>query len=145
MKGLLRTREFYSILISLTVIFLAMIYLVPVETNPWGVAIITVLLVGCSQGWIIYHHRRRERQARHDAITEIQLMLKDQINSQLTVIQSMSNLRDIRQEEAHQARDYITRSVNSISAALNELSEDSLLSWQRRYRVSARQKPLPLD
>jgi len=44
-------------------------------------------------------------------------MIKDQINSQLTVIESMSNLREIQHEEAHQARDYITKSVSNISAS----------------------------
>lgn len=131
-------------LLSLTVVFTSIVWFVPAGFNPWVVGLICVALTGSITIWIYHRLLTRGRSLRNEAIGEIQLMLKDQINSQLTVIESMSNLREIQQKEAHQARDYITKSVNTISASLNELSEDSLLRWQRRYRVDTRSPQLPL-
>ncbi|MBE36144.1 MAG: hypothetical protein CMI16_11430 [Opitutaceae bacterium] len=76
--------------------------------------------MGGITGWIYHRLQTRGKRVRDEAISEIQ------------------------QEEAHQARDYITKSVNTISASLHELSEDSLLRWQRRYRVDSRSPVLPL-
>ena len=87
--------------------------------------------------------RRRQRQARIEAFDEIQQMLKDMINNQLTVIQTMSNLREARPEETARACDYITRSVSNISSVLHELSEESLRRWQRQYHKRATSSPSP--
>jgi len=144
MKGYLYNREVHLMVLGLAVLFACIVWLVPAGFNPWIVGTFCVVVIGTIKGWIYHRLLSRERQARDKAISDIQLMLKDQINSQLTVIESMSNLREIRNEEAHQARDYITKSVNTISSSLHELSEDSLVRWQRRYRVDARDLSLPL-
>ena len=144
MKGYLRHREVHLMLLGLAVVFVSIVWLVPAGVSLWAVGLFCVILMGSVSGWIYHRLHTQGKRVRVEAICEIQLMLKDQINSQLTVIESMSNLREIQQEEAHQARDYITKSVNTISASLNELSEDSLLRWQRRYRVDSRTPVLPL-
>jgi len=131
-------------LLGLAVVFVSIVWSGPAGISPWAVGLFCVILMGGITGWIYHRLQTRGKRVRDEAISEIQLMLKDQINSQLTVIESMSNLREIQQEEAHQARDYITKSVNTISASLHELSEDSLLRWQRRYRVDSRSPVLPL-
>lgn len=132
-------------LLGLTLVFITIVGLIPAGVSPWVVGLLTVGLFGGITAWVYHRLRTREKQVRQKAISDIQLMLKDQINSQLTVIESMSNLREIQREEANQARDYITKSVNTISAALHELSEESLIRWQRRYRVEPHDLSLPLD
>ncbi len=131
-------------LLGLAVVFASIVWSGSVGISPWVVGLFCVIVMGGITGWIYHRLQTRGKRVRDEAISEIQLMLKDQINSQLTVIESMSNLREIQQAEAHQARDYITKSVNTISASLHELSEDSLIRWQRRYRVDPQSPTLPL-
>lgn len=144
MKGYLHNREVHLMVLGLAVLFASIVWLVPSGSNPWIVGVFCIIVIGSIQAWIYHRLRAREQRARNEAISDIQLMLKDQINSQLTVIESMSNLREIRNEEAHQACDYITKSVNTISSSLHELSEESLIRWQRRYRVDSKNPTLPL-
>lgn len=145
MKAHLRNSEIYLILIGLLIFFIDIVWAALSGFNPWIAGGICVVLVGAIQWRVYWQLKQREQQARDEAISEIQHMLKDQINSQLTVIQSMSNLREVHQENSEQAHDYVTRSVNTISGALNELSAESLRRWQRRYRVEPTQESLPLD
>lgn len=73
-------------------------------------------------------------------------MLQDQISHHLAVIDAMSKLRVARPEENQRARDYISRSVGTISAALDQLSEESLRSWHAKQaatqtRLAAADRP----
>jgi len=131
-------------LLGLAVVFASIVWSEFAGISPWAVGLFCVILIGGIAGWIYHRLNTRQKRVREEAICEIQLMLQDQINSQLTVIESMSNLRKIHQEEAPQARDYITKSVNNISASLHELSEESLLRWQRRCRADSSSPSLPL-
>ena len=90
-------------------------------------------VVGVIHGVLFWLVRRRQREVRITTIVELQGMLKDIINNQLTVIQAMNNLREARPEEARRACDYTSRSVTAISDALQHLSEESLRSWQAKY------------
>lgn len=139
MKTLLRNMELYFSLGGLLVILFTVVLISPRGYDPWVMGAITVLLAGMLQALTIWLVQRRQRRLRHKVFHEVQQMLKDLINNQLTVIQTMSNLREANPAEANRACDYITRSVNTITAALHELSEDSLQRWQRQYE---RQRPL---
>jgi hypothetical protein len=137
MKLLLRNLEIILSVAGVLVVLAAVVLISPYGFNPWAVGAVTAIAVGLIHGVIFWLVRRRQRQARIDAFDEIQQMLKDMINNQLTVIQTMSNLRDVRPEETARACDYITRSVSNISSVLHELSEESLRRWQRQYHKRA--------
>ena len=139
MKALLRNLEIYFSLAGLAIILSAIVSISPLGYSPWVIGAVTAILAGLLQALTIWMIRRRQRRIRNEVFNDIQQMLKDLINNQLTVIQTMSNLREANPAEATRACDYITRSVNTISAALHELSEDSLQRWQRQYE---RQRPL---
>lgn len=52
----------------------------------WRPTAVVAAMVGVLHGLIFWLIRRRQRKVRKEAIKDIQLMLKDQINSLLTVI-----------------------------------------------------------
>ena len=133
MPGLWRKPEIYLGLAALAVIFATVALLVAHGSRPWVVAAVAAALFVVLQGLIHWRAQRRRQQARAQAFAEIRQMLQDLINGQLTVIQTMSSLRDVHPEEATRVCDYITRSVGNITSALHELSEESLQRWQRRY------------
>ncbi|MFI5355710.1 MAG: hypothetical protein ACHQ4G_00095 [Opitutales bacterium] len=140
MPALWRKSEIYLGLAGLAVIFATVALLVAHGGRPWVVAAVAAALVAAVQGLVYWLVRRRQQQARVQAFAEIRQMLQDLINSQLTVIQTMSSLREVHPEEAARVCDYITRSVSNITSALHELSEESLVRWKRRY---AAPRPTP--
>ena len=100
-----------------------------------GVKVASILAGGFADGGEAGATLQQELQriVRETTITELQGMLKDIINNQLTVIQAMNNLREAKPEETKRACDYTSRSVIAISDALQHLSEDSLRSWKAKY------------
>lgn len=133
MKALQRDLEIYLSLAGLLLILFAIVLISPLGLSPWLVGAVAAVLISLLHGLVFWLIRRRQRQIRQQAFNEIQLMLKDLINNQLTVIQTMSSMRGVTPEETSRACDYITRSVNTISRALHDLSEESLQRWQRQY------------
>jgi uncharacterized membrane protein len=145
MKFLLRYLEIVFTLAGLAVIVIAVVLFTPKGTSPWKVAGIVATLVGVVHGILFWLVRRRQRIVRAAVIADVQSMLKDIINNQLAVILAMSTLREARLDEAVKAGDYISRSVTAISEALQHLSDDSLRSWLRKYRVFDSAAPFPVD
>ncbi len=100
--------------------------------DSWQVTALTATGVGVLHGVIFWIIRRRQRTIRNEAIAEIQLMLKDQINSQLTVI-------TLSAEQAKEgvSRDERLRQVQEtsvkISKMLSGISDESLRRWRGRY------------
>lgn len=133
MKHLLRHLELYLSGVGLAVVLGATVILKNFGLNPWIVGTVTALLVGVIHGIIFWLIRRRQQRVRVQTINEIQGMLKDLINNNLTIIETASNLKGLNLDEAQQ-RNYITSSVNKISAALHDLSEESLHRWKQRYQ-----------
>lgn len=90
---------------------------------------ITAILVGVIHGIIFFIIRHRQRQAREETIREIRGMLKDVVNNDLTVISiaASGNLN------AMKATERVKRATARISAALDNISEESLRSWKQRY------------
>lgn len=142
MTILLRHLELIFTLVGVLVIFGVTALITPHDVGPWEVAAITAVLVGVVHGVLFWAVRRRQRVVRLHAVAEIQAMLKDVINNQLTVIQGMDYLRSADPSQTDRATDQIARCVTSISDALQHLSEESLQAWRNKY--SFRQSdPLP--
>jgi len=93
---------------------------------------ITALLVGVLHGIIFFLIRHRQRQVREQTLNEIRGMLKDVLNNHLTVI-SMSTSNNAA---ASKAVERIQRSTFAISDALDNISEESLSSWKKKYEES---------
>ncbi len=93
---------------------------------------VTALLVGVLHGLIFFLIRHRQRQVREQTLNEIRTMLKDVLNNHLTVISiSTSN-----NTAASKAVERIQRATSAISDALNNISEESLRSWKKKYEDS---------
>lgn len=133
MPHFLRNIEIYLSLAGLLVIFGATALIAPGGVNAWEVAAITATLVGVLHGVIFWMVRRRQRTLRRAAFHEIQSMLKDIINNQLTVIQTVATPSVNSEMATGRACGYISDSVGRINQALHELSEESLQKWQTQY------------
>lgn len=133
MQHLLRHLELYLSAAGLVVVVLATAILKQLGFDPWIVGTITAMLVGVIHGIIFWLVRRRQQAVRVETIREIQSMLKDLINNQLTVIETVAHLKDSPVNEKLQ-REHITTSVHKISSALHDLSEESLHRWKQRYQ-----------
>ena len=90
---------------------------------------ITALLVGVLHGIIFFLIRHRQRQVREQTLNEIRGMLKDVLNNHLTVI----SLTTSNNSTASKAVERIQRSTFAISDALDNISEESLSSWKKKY------------
>jgi sensor domain CHASE-containing protein len=133
MSFILRYLEIIFTVAGIAVIFGVTALFSSPQTSVWQVAAITAIVVGVIHGVLFWLVRRRQQHVRQTTITELQGMLKDIINNQLTVIQVMTNLREAKPEETKRACDYTSRSVVAISDALQHLSEESLRSWKTKY------------
>lgn len=93
---------------------------------------VTAILVGVIHGVIFFIIRHRQRQAREETIREIRGMLKDVVNNDLTVISiaASGNLN------AMKATERVKSATSRISAALDNISEESLKSWKQRYAAA---------
>ena len=133
MNFILRYLELIFTAVGIAVIFGVTALFSTRGTSVWQVAAITAGLVGVIHGVLFWLVRRRQQAVRRATIDDLQGMLKDIINNQLTVIQAMNNLREARPEETKRACDYTSRSVTVISDALQHLSEESLRTWKAKY------------
>ena len=133
MTILLRYLELILTLVGIVVIFAVTGLITPRGVGPWQVAAITAILVGIVHGLTFWLVRRRQRVVRMQTVTDVQSMLKDVINNQLTVIQGMNYLRTEDPAQTQRATAQIARCVTSISDALQHLSEESLQAWHNKY------------
>lgn len=141
MTILLRYLELLLTLAGLAVIFGVSAIIAPSGTTTWQVAAITATLVGVVHGVLFWAIRQRQRAMRLQTVREVQSMLKDIINNQLTIIQGMNHLRSEDPSQTQRATDQISRCVTSISDALQHLSEESLQTWRNKY--TRRPAPAP--
>jgi hypothetical protein len=133
MKFLLRNLEIILSLAGLAVIFGVTTVLSSFGHDAWTVAAITATSVGVLHGLIFWLVRRRQHAVRRQTIREIQHMLKDLINNQLTIIQATSSMQQLKPEKTEELSERVSRSVANISTALHELSDESLKRWKQQY------------
>lgn len=123
---------------GLAVIFLVSALFHPGGYDTWQVAAITATAVGVVHGLLFWFIRRRQRELRRAAITEIQGMLQEVITNQLAVIRAMAELKHERPAEAQRAATYIGQAVTAISDSLRHIDEESLKTWElKRPRLDA--------
>lgn len=94
----------------------------------WKVTAATAITVGLLHGVIFWLVRRRQRKVRRESIKELQMMLRDVVNNQLTIIMASASRPDPKSVER------VQNSVQRISDLLNTLSEESLSGWKERYK-----------
>lgn len=107
------------------------------QADWWRITALTALGVGVLHGLIFWLVRRRQRQIRREAIREIRVMLSDIVNNQLAVILTSASQMPSRPEE-QQLLAEIGTSIDTVSRLVQDLSEESLQAWQRRYAGSLR-------
>lgn len=111
--------------------------------DPVLAAGLTAPIAAAGVGLSCWLARRKQRRVREAAIYDVQAMLKDVINNQLAVIMGTLGFRSGSGSDVRRAQNLTTQSVEKISNALNDLSEDSLRRWQSRYRTSGQLEVRP--
>lgn len=103
----------------------------------WMIAAITATAVGAIHGLIFWLVRSRQRHIRIRALEEAKRMLKDIVNNQLCIIQFSADLQSRDAACVKDAHSRISASVGHINSALNEISEESLDLWKKKYPAFA--------
>ena len=81
--------------------------------------------------WAVHRHNWFRRQA---LLRQMRLMLQDRVNNQLTVMLSVAEVRGREMSEADQADlDAAVAAARTVSVEIENLSVESLRSWERRY------------
>lgn len=130
--------ELWVTALAALVVIEATILLTPRGVSHWKFATILSLVVGAVQAATVWVIHQRQRAARASTIREMQMMLNDIINNQLTVIQTAAGLRDGESAQAQAAFAAITRSVTAITEALQHISDDTLREWHFKYAHRSR-------
>jgi len=135
MRTFLANLELILTAAGLLVVFVATIVAEQLGVGVWPAAALSAILVGIIHGLLFWVVRRRQRKVRAAAIQDIQAMLSDIINNQLTVIETSHY---VKKHDDSKMMNRMSESVGVISSTLKELSEESLRSWQVRYSGSMR-------
>ncbi len=99
----------------------------------WQIAAITAILVGLIHGFILWAIRRKQRKVRNEALNDVRIMLNDVINNNLSIISLTSRLYGGESEKAKAATEEIAQAIESISTALDTISEESIRTWKAKY------------
>jgi hypothetical protein len=134
MKSPLENLELVLTFLGLLTIFGITEWLTPADASPWRLAAFAAGGVTAIHVFVFWVMKRRQKLTRQAAIDDVQRMLKDLINNRLAVIQGMADLRTNETITSAEANQRITRSVAEISKTLQDISEDSLRSWQSHYQ-----------
>ena len=97
-----------------------------------GLATVTIVWL---QGFLIWAVHRHCWFRRRILVAKLRLMLQDRVNNQLTVMLGVAEIRD--HASAVEQRADLERAVlaaRTVSAELEDLSIESLRTWERRYR-----------
>lgn len=136
MRLLVRHLELVLTAAGVLVVFTAHLIWDSPRDGSWVVAAGTAIAVGVIHGVIFWLVRRRQRQIRARALTEARHMLRDIVNNRLCVIQFLSDMRDMDKSRQELAQAQIRESVRQISEVLENISEESLSLWKRKYPQS---------
>lgn len=131
MKTLLNNIEIILSVAGLIVIW-SVPELITHQQDSWTPTAVVASSVGVLHGLIFWLIRRRQRKVRNEAIKDIQLMLKDQINSLLTVI-TISAEQAKYQRPSKEELDNVQATTLRIAKLLASISEESLSRWKDRY------------
>jgi hypothetical protein len=91
------------------------------------------------QGFLIWAVHRHAWFRRRALIDKLRLMLQDRVNSQLTVMLGVAEIRNREMTPAEKLdMDAATTAARAVAQELETLSLESLHSWERRYRYFLR-------
>lgn len=93
---------------------------------------ITAIAVGLLHGVIFWLVRHRQRRIRQETIAQLQAMLLDVINNKLTIVLA-AQTAEVGAQDRALLQEKAQASLASIQALLRDLSEETLLSWRKRY------------
>ena len=128
MKLFLKYIERILTAVGLVIIVVLMAALPDTHHNKWFIVAWVALIIGPLHGVIFFAVRNRQRRVRTEAISEISSMLRDVINNQLTVVRIYAGSDD------DTLRNHSDEAIRNMSRIVNTLSEESLTSWQKRYK-----------
>lgn len=131
MKIILNNIELVLSLLGLLVIWIVP-EMIDGAHDSWMATAIIATGVGVLHGFIFWTIRRRQRIVRDEIIAEVQLMLKDQINSQLTIINLSAEQAKQASNNSQQLKQ-VQETVHRISKLLAGISDESLQRWKSRY------------
>jgi hypothetical protein len=137
MQKIIQNLELVLTAAGLLVIFAVHILFEEAYGGSWLIAAVTAIAVGIIHGMIFWLVRRRQRHIRGRALEEAKRMLKDIVNNQLCVIQFSADMQTRDQTQVQAAHARITASVSHINSALDEISEESLDLWKKKYPAFA--------
>jgi hypothetical protein len=140
-RHLLENLELWLSSVGVAVVFIAPIVLLRRESSAaqtvdagtyWRTAWITAMIIAVLHGIIFWGVRRRQRCVRADLLLQVRMMLSDVVNNDLQVITlGLSQHPELVRERAALAK--MEKAVRRITAAVDDVSEESLQSWRDRY------------
>jgi hypothetical protein len=91
------------------------------------------------QGFILWSVHRHCWFGRRALLQRVRAMLQDQVNSQLTVLLGVAQLRTHSTDEVdRRGLERAAEAARRVSLELEALSFDSIRAWERRYRAADR-------
>lgn len=91
------------------------------------------------QGFLIWSVHRHAWFRRRHLVDKMRLMLQDRVNNQLTVMLGTAEIRNREMTPVEkQDMDTATAAARQVARELEDLSLESLSSWERRYRYFLR-------
>lgn len=134
MKFVLRYLELIFTTAGLLVIFGVTGLFRPTGVSTWAVAAITATLVGVIHGVLFWIIRERQRNVRRETIKQTEVMLRDVVMNQLSIIRLGVELQHtMPATDAQQAVRKLSQAIDAIYYSIDGLSEESLKRWQARY------------
>ena len=134
-----RIAEHFELFLTAAGVLLAMVLTWMHMAGPWGPALTFLVWM---QGFLIWAVARHSRLARARLIRKLRVMLQDRVNTQLTVLVGVAELRG--NEASSPGTDDVETALTaarSVALELERLSLESLRVWEDRY---ARHLPAPL-
>lgn len=91
------------------------------------------------QGFLIWAVHRHAWFRRRALVEKMRLMLQDRVNNQLTVMLGAAEIRNREMTpDERQEMETATLAARTVASELENLSPESVRSWERRYRYFVR-------
>lgn len=132
-----RVRAFFAehfelFLTTVGVVLAVMIAFAELTRGERGLATATIVWL---QGFLIWAVHRHCWFRRRVLVDKMRVMLQDRVNNQLTVMLGVAEARHLASTDEHRADlERAVLAARTVSAELEDLSLDSLRTWERRYR-----------
>lgn len=127
----LLSEHFELFLTTIGVLLAVLIAFAELTRGERGLATATIVWL---QGFLIWAVHRHCWFRRRRLVDKMRVMLQDRVNNQLTVMLGVAEARCLDQGEEQRADlERAVLAARTVSAELEDLSLDSLRTWERRY------------